>query len=263
MVALVNTDRLRVLHREGNLSLKIIQFLMHLNRDFRTIYLSRHGQSEYNVLKKIGGDSPLSEKGEAYADELAKFVGENITHDGNGKSVKARLWTSTLQRTILTARHIPHEEIWDEERGEDWTQMRPMQLSSLDEIYAGDLDGLTYEEIKEMFPEEYKERQQNKFTYRYPCGESYHDVIHRLHSTMVSLAGSHEPILIVSHQAVLRLIYCYLTGRPREKATDIEMNLNTVIKLTLTSTGSSEERFHLIPKTDAPTEDEKMNAPSH
>ena len=34
------------------------QFIMNLNTSPRTIYLSRHGQSEYNVMKKIGGDSP-------------------------------------------------------------------------------------------------------------------------------------------------------------------------------------------------------------
>ena len=47
-VSMVNTDRLRVFHVEGNMALRIIQFLMNVNRDLnRNIYLSRHGQSEY------------------------------------------------------------------------------------------------------------------------------------------------------------------------------------------------------------------------
>ena len=32
----------------------------------RCFYLSRHGQSEYNVLGKIGGDSDLSDLGKMY-----------------------------------------------------------------------------------------------------------------------------------------------------------------------------------------------------
>ena len=33
----------------------------------RKIFLTRHGESEYNRQGKIGGDSPLSERGESYA----------------------------------------------------------------------------------------------------------------------------------------------------------------------------------------------------
>ena len=35
----------------------------------------------------------------------------------------------------------------------------------------GICDELTYAEIKEKFPEEYKARSENKFYYRYPRGE--------------------------------------------------------------------------------------------
>ena len=73
------------------------------------IYLSRHGQSEYNVLGKIGGNPPLSKAGEDYALRLGDWVPEHICkHQASGLAVKARLWTSSLQRTILTASHIPH-----------------------------------------------------------------------------------------------------------------------------------------------------------
>ena len=39
----------------------------------RTIYLSRHGESEYNVENKVGGDSPLSERGALYAKALGRY----------------------------------------------------------------------------------------------------------------------------------------------------------------------------------------------
>ena len=35
------------------------------------------------------------------------------------------------------------------------------------------MEGLTYEEISERFPEEFAARDSNKLTYRYPTGESY------------------------------------------------------------------------------------------
>ena len=39
-----------------------------------TIYLTRHGQSEYNLLNKIGGDSDITNRGKEYAEAGAGGV---------------------------------------------------------------------------------------------------------------------------------------------------------------------------------------------
>ena len=41
------------------------------------IYLSRHGQSEYNLENKIGGDSNLSKDGELYSKKLEEYIKYN------------------------------------------------------------------------------------------------------------------------------------------------------------------------------------------
>ncbi len=40
---------------------------------WRTLYLTRHGESEFNLVDRIGGDSPLAERGLAYARVLGKY----------------------------------------------------------------------------------------------------------------------------------------------------------------------------------------------
>ena len=40
--------------------------------------MCRHGQSEYNAVERIGGDSGLTEHGLNYARKLAEFVEENV-----------------------------------------------------------------------------------------------------------------------------------------------------------------------------------------
>ena len=40
----------------------------------RTIYLSRHGESEYNLEDRIGGDSNLTPRGQQYAKSLGLFM---------------------------------------------------------------------------------------------------------------------------------------------------------------------------------------------
>lgn len=38
-------------------------------------YFSRHGESEYNVLGRIGGDADLSTRGRRYSERLTKYLG--------------------------------------------------------------------------------------------------------------------------------------------------------------------------------------------
>ena len=71
----------------------------------RSIYFSRHGQSEYNVQGKIGGDSSLSPAGLAYARALSEWT-ETLTARPDHKHL--RLWTSSLKRTIETSQFIRH-----------------------------------------------------------------------------------------------------------------------------------------------------------
>ena len=65
----------------------------------RTLYLSRHGQSSFNSLKKLGGDSDLTDAGEEYSKRLAAYI-----NDLNIENVF--IWTSWLKRTIQTAQYI-------------------------------------------------------------------------------------------------------------------------------------------------------------
>ena len=58
----------------------VLQFMLSLHNTSRPIYLSRHGQSQYNVLGKVGGDSDLSPAGEEYALKLAEFAETDILH---------------------------------------------------------------------------------------------------------------------------------------------------------------------------------------
>ena len=73
----------------------------------RKFFLSRHGQSEYNRLGKIGGDSGLSDLGKAYAKVLSDYAHRVVAESG---SVPARLWTSTLRRTIETSDFIDQNQ---------------------------------------------------------------------------------------------------------------------------------------------------------
>ena len=135
-------------------------------------------------------------------------------------------------RTIQTAQHIEGPQ-------ERW--------KTLNEIDAGDLDGLSYDEIKARFPEEYSCRHGDKFMYRlvtihcslvtpafllrYPNGESYEDLVARMEPVIMELERK-ENVVVVGHQAVLRCLLGYFLEVAEDKMPYIEVPLHTVIKLT-------------------------------
>ena len=223
-VKLINSGQRVVINNiHGFLPGRIVQFLTNIHATHKPLYLTRHGQSEYNLAGKIGGDAGLTEVGRRYAVALGRFAREEIQHGPDGEQRRTRLWTSSMQRTIQTVTHIPHPKLRD-----GWVQMSHRVYRQLDELYAGICDGMTYAEIEEVYPDEFKHRQEDKLAYRYPRGESYLDIISRLEPLVHEMESYREPLLIVGHQAVLRLVYAYFAGIPRDEAPRLSIPLNTV-----------------------------------
>jgi broad specificity phosphatase PhoE len=227
-----------VIHKvKDYLQQKVANFIMNLRTTSHAFYLSRHGQSEYNDLGRIGGDSGLTEHGIKYAHKLAEFSDRYIVKDRDtGEDVSARLWTSSMRRTKETAQFIKQTKIiirseQDPTLEYEWVQMRPRAWHHLDELFAGSCDGMTYEEIEERFPEEWERRNVDKLAYRYPRGESYLDVIARLEPMIIEMERHQEPLLIIAHQAVLRIICAFYMGHSRAEAPHLSFPLNTVIEL--------------------------------
>jgi len=123
---------------------------------------------------------------------------------------------------------------------------RYVEWRSLREIEVGVCDGLSYDQIKENFPNEYKNREQDKLRYRYPRGESYMDIISRLESVIFELERQQAPVVIVAHQAVLRCLYAYFLDLPPEEVPYLAIPLHTVIKVTPKAYGCAEKRYKMM-----------------
>ena len=213
----------------GKMVFYLMQVCKALGRS-RRIWLTRHGESQFNVVGKIGGNSGLSPRGAAYAQLLPAVLASRVPKT-NGKPVPVAVWTSTLNRTIVTAAGLPYPKV---------------QWKALDEIQAGVCDGLTYREIKEQMPVEHAARKEDKLRYRYPSGESYMDVIQRLEPVVIEVERERECTCIVAHQAVLRALYGYFMNKTLEDVPRIEIPLHTLIELVPKADGTmAETRFHI------------------
>lgn len=251
-VQMIDVGRKVVSHQvRGFLSAQTVYYLLNFNLAPRQIWITRHGESIDNVNGKIGGDSDLSEVGQSYAKALTRFIKQErevwemhqhqkaiSTHfppqpgdttppnpdydhgDGdNGGTVKSFcVWTSMLKRSVQTAQYFDEEEF-------DIKQMK-----MLDELNAGTMEGLTYEEIMTKHAEEYELRKKDKLHYRYPGagGEGYLDIINRLRAVIVEIERMTDHVLLVGHRSIARVLLAYFKGLKREDVADLDCPLGVL-----------------------------------
>ncbi|XP_022097632.1 6-phosphofructo-2-kinase/fructose-2,6-bisphosphatase 1-like isoform X3 [Acanthaster planci] len=218
-------ERFLVNRVRGHLQSRVVYYLMNIHVMPRTIYLTRHGESQLNLQGRIGGDSDLSERGWQYSKALAKYMsGQNLSN--------LKVWTSRLKRTYQTASS---------------TDAPIEQWKALDELDGGVCDGMTYDEIQEKYPEEFALRDQDKYHYRYPMGESYQDLVTRLEPVIMELERQ-KNILVICHQGVMRCLLAYFLDKSSEELPYLKCPLHTVIKLTPVAYGCKVETISLSVK---------------
>ncbi|KAK9330397.1 6-phosphofructo-2-kinase-domain-containing protein [Lipomyces starkeyi] len=243
-VKMINVGRKVVAYNtQGFLAGQAVFFLLNFNLAERQIWITRHGESEDNILGKLGGDASLSSKGVKYARALARFMDYQRTEfrmrqlerfslqstvskissqptTPKGEPVEPHfcVWTSMLKRSIETAK-------WFDEDTYDIKQMR-----MLNELGSGICDGMTYEEIRQKFPKEYEARVHDKIGYRYPGvgGESYLDVINRLRPVIVEVERMQDHVLLIGHRVVARVLLAYFMNLGRQAIGDLDVPLNTL-----------------------------------
>tara|TARA_B110000208_G_scaffold192049_1_gene262238 strand:+ start:16423 stop:17649 length:1227 start_codon:yes stop_codon:yes gene_type:complete len=202
----------------------IMSYLLNIRITNTPIYLSRHGESLHNTLNKLGGDSKLSKRGELYSSLLYEYMTNEI------KDIKTlKIYTSTLKRTNETVALFNNHT----------------QYKVLDEINAGICSNMTPTDIGIKYPDILKCRELDKLNYRYPEGESYRDLCERLQNFVYKIESRQQPLLIVSHRAVNRVLLSYFVNINSTKMPHIAINLGEVIKLIPNSTGYSMEVIKL------------------
>lgn len=252
-IQMIDVGRKIVAHQiKGFLAIQAATYLMNFNLAPRQIWLTRHGESIDNVNGRIGGDSPLSTAGTQYAKALTKFITSeralwearqrekhasthfpplpgdatppNPEYTGQSSSKEERnfcVWTSMLKRSIETAQFFNEDEF-------DLKQMR-----LLNELNAGEMEGMTYEQIKAEHKEQYELRKSDKLHYRYPGpgGEGYLDIINRLQKVIIEVERMTDHVLLVGHRSITRVLLAYFQGLKREDISDLDVPLGVLYML--------------------------------
>jgi len=178
----------------------------------KTIYLTRHGESEGQLNKIVGGNSSITGKGKKYSNKLREYLDD--------KNVNI-IMCSQLKRAVETAEIVNLEN-----------KYLISEVSNLNEIDGGIFEGWTTEKVKEKHPKIYEHRNKNKFLYSYPMGESYQDLEKRINPILKEIDNTSENLVIIAHQAVCRIIFCHLMKKDVEDCTNIDINSHYVYRFT-------------------------------
>lgn len=161
------------------------------------VWLVRHGQTDWNLAGRIQGqtDTELNDAGRAQAHQL----GESLLAESR---IPKAVYSSPQKRALETAEIVG-----------GYFRLKPTPVEDFREIFSGSWEGLTWEEIQGRWPEEYAYYMKDRYSHRQMDGESLKSVIDRTLAALEKIKETgQEPVLVVTHSAVINGLCCYLAG---------------------------------------------------
>ena len=160
------------------------------------LLLVRHGVTDHNDNRRFAGqiDVELNDEGFRQAEKIRDRLAE--------EKIDA-VYSSDLKRAVATAEVIASTHKAD-----------IIQQPELREMNYGDIESLTYDEIRERYPEVSNSIFNFTVDLSLPGGENFREFAERSRSFLDTVREYEEDqtVLIVTHGGVLRVLMCDLLG---------------------------------------------------
>lgn len=166
------------------------------------IYLVRHGQTDWNLERRIQGntDIPLNQEGMAQSEALAaRLQGERFD----------AVFSSDLVRAVQTAQILAER------------LSAPLFCDArLREVDHGEWEGMLISDVRSQSEHEYSAFRDDQPGARAPGGETVEEAARRVESAVGEAARRYPGgrILIVSHGLALALLRCRMQKAPLNQA---------------------------------------------
>lgn len=177
----------------------------------RKIYLIRHGMPDFpgGARMCLGRtDLPLGLRGRLQS----ALLGAEFAPLGIGEC-----FCSALSRSRQTAELMGFAS--------------PVIVPGLEEMDAGEWDGLSFDEIRRRWPEYYERRGRDR-SLPPPGGEEFEHASGRFSAAVARvMALSRGDVIIVSHSSVIQTLLCTLEQKPFECARDFNLPYGFITRL--------------------------------
>ncbi len=161
------------------------------------IYFIRHGETDWNAELRFQGrqDIALNDKGRMQAQRNGSILKNLI------QSEDFHFLTSPLSRTRETMEIIRQTMGLNAKQYDCDDRLR--------ELSFGDWEGHTIHELEEKEPDRWQERQNDKWFFKPPNGESYDDLKYRIKPWLEEL---NQSTIVVAHGGVNRALQALITN---------------------------------------------------
>ncbi len=177
------------------------------------LILVRHGQSLGNLHRSFLGhtDIDLTDLGKKQAEKTANALKDWCPN---------RIYSSDLIRAYHTAEPI----------AANWG-LDVIPHAGLREIFAGDWEGKTFDELEKTYRKTYREFRENMGVACPDGGESTWEVRKRVKKTVDELVAAHpdERLILVTHATAICMFCCEILGIPKEESWRLKLPSNASI----------------------------------
>ncbi|STO31745.1 Alpha-ribazole phosphatase [Fusobacterium necrogenes] len=182
------------------------------------IYFIRHGETVWNTLRIFQGssNSPLTEKGK----KQAKKLGERL------KNIEfTSFYSSPLGRTLETSRLIIGSK-----------NIKIKTIDEFKEISVGKMEGVSREEFKTKFPEQFHNFFFNPKDYDPTpySGETFSELLNRVEKGLKKVTDKHKKddiVVIVTHGMTLKGIFKIIKNVSFDELGKLEVPQNTSLSI--------------------------------
>lgn len=141
-------------------------------------------------------DEPISALGQSQAQKLCAYFAGNAI---------AAIYVSAYQRARQTSEPLARQ-----------LQLTPVVDARLNEIDNGRLDGMSDQQIQQVYPDVWQAFLSRSTDFRFPEGETGAEAQQRIVEFLEEKRKQHpnENIILVSHEGLIRLLMCTILDLP-------------------------------------------------
>ena len=202
------------------------------------LILVRHGETQMNSDGRIQGHHgvSLNEKGVRQAQHMANAL---------QKERPFTLYSSPIARTLETAQAISQVD-----------EVPIIKLDGLKEVHAGDLEGLTGQEMRQRYPEFMRSWSQDPGSTQMPGGESLAQLQARAWDAVMTMLDSNPQgkAVAVTHNFTILTILCKVLDLPLASFRRFRQDLGSMTILEMDSGSATivslNDRCHLSDLTE-------------
>lgn len=182
----------------------------------KNLFLIRHGHTVDNENMRYSGysDCDLSEIGKKQVETLSEYMKQyNVD----------KIYTSKLKRTVQTIGEFA-----------EFKNIEINRLEGLNEMNFGLMDGLSFNEIKSLYPNEIDKMFDANTLYKFPEGENLEEMFNRNIKALKKIMDENknvDNIVICAHMGTIRNILSFFMSNSYKLHWNFNVENATVSKL--------------------------------